>query len=44
MHLSWDNPFEEQTRKTAEFISQLGIDYYVIDCGWHDEEIMFIRI
>ncbi len=38
MHLSWDSPTEERTRKIAKTVSELGIDYYVIDCGWHNEE------
>lgn len=38
MHLSWDNPTAENTAKIAPVISKLGIDYYVIDCGWHNEE------
>lgn len=38
MHLSWDSPSEEQTRKIAPIIAKTGVEYYVIDCGWHDEE------
>lgn len=38
MHLSWDSPSEGNTKKIAPFVSKLGIEYYVIDCGWHDEE------
>ena len=38
MHLSWDSPSAEATRKYAPVISRLGIQYYVIDCGWHNEE------
>lgn len=37
MHLSWDSPTEENTRKYAPVVSSTGVDYYVIDCGWHDE-------
>lgn len=37
MHLSWDSPCEENTRKYAEYAAKAGADYYVIDCGWHDE-------
>lgn len=37
MHLSWDSPSENNTRKYAEFAKNAGADYYVIDCGWHDE-------
>lgn len=38
MHLSWDSPEEERTRKLATEIAKLGVKYYVIDCGWHNEE------
>lgn len=37
MHLSWDSPCEENVRKYAPVAAEMGIDYYVIDCGWHDE-------
>lgn len=37
MHLSWDSPTEENTKKYAPTVAGTGIDYYVIDCGWHDE-------
>ena len=38
MHLSWDSPTEEQTRRIAPSVAALGAKYYVIDCGWHNEE------
>ena len=38
MHLSWDSPNEDQTFKIAKEVSKFGVDYYVIDCGWHNEE------
>lgn len=38
MHLSWDSPDEERTARFAPETAKLGIDYYVIDCGWHNEE------
>ena len=38
MHLSWDSPSDEQTRKIAPIVAKTGVEYYVIDCGWHDEE------
>lgn len=38
MHLSWDNPSEEKTRQYAPAVAAAGIEYYVIDCGWHNEE------
>ena len=38
MHLSWDSPFAERTAEMAPIVADLGIEYYVIDCGWHNEE------
>ncbi len=38
MHLSWDSPDAEKTKIYAPIVADMGIDYYVIDCGWHDEE------
>ncbi len=38
MHLSWDSPTEENTKKIAPVVADTGIEYYVIDCGWHNEE------
>lgn len=38
MHLSWDSPSEEQTRRMAPVAAAMGADIYVIDCGWHNEE------
>ena len=38
MHLSWDSPSEENTKLYAPVVADMGIDYYVIDCGWHNEE------
>ncbi len=38
MHLSWDSPTEERTKIYAANAAKLGLDYYVIDCGWHNEE------
>ena len=38
MHLSWDSPTEENTKKIAPVAASAGIEYYVIDCGWHNEE------
>ena len=37
MHLSWDGPCEENVRKYAPVVAKAGVEYYVIDCGWHDE-------
>lgn len=38
MHLSWDSPTEENTRTVAPTVAKSGAEYYVIDCGWHNEE------
>ncbi|MBQ4112856.1 MAG: alpha-galactosidase [Clostridia bacterium] len=38
MHLSWDSPTAEQTARIAPAVASLGAEYYVIDCGWHNEE------
>lgn len=38
MHLSWDSPTEENTRRVAPTVAKSGAEYYVIDCGWHNEE------
>ena len=38
MHLSWDSPTEETTRLYAPVVASTGAEYYVIDCGWHNEE------
>ena len=38
MHLSWDSPTEETTRLYAPIVASTGAEYYVIDCGWHNEE------
>lgn len=38
MHLFWDSPTQEETRKMASVAASLGSDIYVIDCGWHNEE------
>ena len=37
MHLSWDSPCEDKTKRYAEAARKAGADYYVIDCGWHDD-------
>lgn len=37
MHLSGDNPNEETTKIYAPVVAKTGVEYYVIDCGWHDE-------
>ena len=38
MHLSWDSPTEENTANIAPVVAKTGVKYYVIDCGWHNEE------
>lgn len=38
MHLSWDSPTAENTAKIAPIVAKTGVEYYVIDCGWHNEE------
>ena len=38
MHLSWDSPTAERTREMAAVVAKTGAEYYVIDCGWHNEE------
>lgn len=38
MHASWDSPTEENTRRMAQSAAKAGAAYYVIDCGWHNEE------
>ena len=38
MHLSWDSPTAENTARYAPVVAKTGVEYYVIDCGWHNEE------
>lgn len=38
MHLSWDSPTAQRTQEMAKLVSDLEAEYYVIDCGWHNEE------
>ncbi len=38
MHFSWDSPDEKRTERMLPIVKKAGADYYVIDCGWHDEE------
>ena len=37
MHLSWDDPYAERTAMLAPYIAKAGCEYYVIDCGWHED-------
>lgn len=39
MHLAWDNPYLENTLKYAPIVAKTGVEYYVIDCGWHTQSI-----
>ncbi|MBQ8747951.1 MAG: alpha-galactosidase [Clostridia bacterium] len=38
MHFAWEGPSEETTRIMAPVAAEMGVEYYVIDCGWHNEE------
>ena len=38
MYASWNTPSAETAKALAPLASKFGADYYVIDCGWHDEE------
>ena len=38
MHLSWDSPTAQRTQIMAPIVAAAGAEYYVIDCGWHNEE------
>ena len=38
MHLSWDSPTAQRTQEMASVVAKTGAEYYVIDCGWHNEE------
>ncbi len=38
MHAAWNFPNEENSMRMAKVAASLGMDYYVIDCGWHDNE------
>ncbi len=42
MHLSWDSPSEEKVKLYAPIVKKTGVKYYVIDCGWHDDEKGYI--
>ncbi len=37
MHLAWNAPYESVTRPLVPVVADLGAQYYVIDCGWHDD-------
>ena len=38
MFASWNDPSFETAVALAPTAKKLGADYFVIDCGWHDEE------
>ena len=38
MFASWNDPSYETASLLAPVSKKLGADYFVIDCGWHDEE------
>jgi alpha-galactosidase len=38
MFASWNDPSFETALSLAPVAKKLGADYFVIDCGWHDEE------
>ena len=38
MHLCWDGPTEETVALYAPVVAKTGAEYFVIDCGWHNEE------
>ena len=38
MYASWNTPSEETAQKLIPVAKDFGADYYIIDCGWHDEE------
>ena len=37
MHLAWNAPYEHVTKALVPEVAKLGVEYYVIDCGWHDD-------
>lgn len=39
MWIAANSPSEEQTLTLSEELLPYGIDYYIIDCGWSDEEL-----
>ena len=34
---SWNSPSDKTAKHFSKFAKEAGCDYYVIDCGWHDE-------
>ena len=37
MYGSWNCPTEKSAERFSRIAAEMGADYYVIDCGWHDE-------
>lgn len=38
MHYSWDDPFAVRALETAPSVAEVGSNYYIIDCGWHNSK------
>ena len=38
MHFTWSAPTQEDVKHCAPAAAQVGAEYYIIDCGWHNEE------
>ena len=38
MYASWNSPSEKTAEALAPAAKRFGAGYYVIDCGWHDEQ------
>lgn len=38
MFASWNDPSKESAASLGPVAKSVGADYFVIDCGWHDEE------
>lgn len=37
MYASWNTPSAQTAAELAPIAAKFGAEYYVIDCGWHDE-------
>lgn len=38
MHFTWSATKQEDAANCAPVAAQMGSEYYIIDCGWHNEE------
>lgn len=38
MHYSWDDPNATRALETAPAVAEVGANYYIIDCGWHNSK------